>query len=258
MKYTIEKTRLMKKEQLAENVYRFSVFSPVCSSIAKPGQFANISVLGKTLRRPISICDIDAESGLLRFVFEVRGDGTKILAQYREGDDVDILAPLGRGFDVSDTSKRAVFIGGGIGVPPLLAASKAFGSNATALLGFRNKSAVILEADFAKNGASVQIATDDGSFGYHGFVTELLKAKLDENDTDIIYACGPMPMLRIISDIAQSKNIPCQVSLEERMGCGIGACLVCACGIKNGDETKYRHVCKDGPVFDSKEVDWDA
>lgn len=246
MKYTVEKTLIQKKEQLANNIFSFEVFAPGISSVAKPGQFANILVRGKTLRRPISICDIYSENGLLRFVFEIRGEGTRILSQKKESEYLDILAPLGNGFNIEQTSKKAVFIGGGIGVPPLLAASKPFGKNASVLLGFQNSKKIILADDFAKSGAAVKIATDDGSAGYHGFVTELLK----EENPHIIYACGPMPMLKIISNFARENGVPCQISLEERMACGIGACLVCACETRFG----YRHVCKDGPVFDANDI----
>lgn len=258
MKYMTENVKLLKKEQLTKTIFRFTVFAPLCSANAKPGQFANILVPGKTLRRPISICDIDKEKGLLMFVFEIRGDGTRILSEMCEGDDLDILAPLGNGFDIEDTSKKVVFVGGGIGVPPLLAGAKQFGTNASVLLGFRNKAAVILAEDFAKTGAEVKIATDDGSLGYNGFVTDLLKKRISDCKVDAVYACGPMPMLKIIAGICEENSIECQVSLEERMGCGIGACLVCACKIKTKNGDTYYHVCKDGPVFNAKEVEWNA
>lgn len=253
-----EKVKLLKKERLTETAYKFTVFAPLCSANAKPGQFANILIPGKTLRRPISICDIDAERGLLVFVFEIRGDGTRILSEMNEGAEIDILAPLGNGFTLADADKKVIFVGGGIGVPPLLAGAKKFGKNASVLLGFRNKDAVILATDFAKTGAEVKIATDDGSLGYHGFVTDLLKESLAKEKVNAVYSCGPMPMLKLIAGICEENDVECQVSLEERMGCGIGACLVCACKIKTANGDTYKHVCKDGPVFNAKEVEWNA
>ena len=175
------------------------------------------------------------------------------MAELQVGTFMDVLAPLGNGFKLEDSSKKAVFVGGGIGVPPLLAAAKFYGENATVALGFRNKKFVILEDDFKAAGADVRVATDDGSYGYNGLVIDLIK---DENP-DIIYACGPTPMLKAVAKFAEEKGIECQISLEERMACGIGACLGCAVKLKNENGEEYNgHVCKDGPVFDSKEVAW--
>ena len=257
MKYTQELCPIIKKEQLNKTTFSFTVASVTAVQSMKPGQFANILVEGKTLRRPISICGFSREEGTVRFVFEIRGEGTEILSEMSVGQTMDILAPLGNGFDIAPAEK-AVFVGGGIGVPPLLGASAPYGSNATVLLGFRNKDAAILADEFKANGADVRIATDDGSLGHHGFVTQLLSQRLDESPCDAIYACGPKPMLRLTAAEAEKRGVRCMVSLEERMGCGVGACLVCACKTKTpeGGE-KYLHVCKNGPVFDSREVIWE-
>lgn len=257
MKYTQELCPVIKKEQLNRTTFSFTVASETAVQNMKPGQFANILVEGKTLRRPISICGFSREEGTIRFVFEIRGEGTQILSEMSEGQRMDILAPLGNGFDI-DPAEKAVFVGGGIGVPPLLGASAPYGENATVLLGFRSKEAVILADEFRGNGADVRIATDDGSLGHHGFVTQLLAARLDEAPCDVIYACGPKPMLWLTAAEAEKRGIRCMVSLEERMGCGIGACLVCACKTRTSDGgEKYLHVCKNGPVFDSREVIWE-
>ena len=209
MKYTQELCPIVRKEQLNQTTFRFTVASREAVRSMKPGQFANI------------------------------------------------LAPLGNGFDIRP-DEIAVFVGGGIGVPPLLGASAPCGGNATALLGFRNRDAMILADDFRANGADVRVATDDGSFGHHGFVTQLLAQRLDEAPCDAVYACGPKPMLRLTAAEAEKRGIRCMVSLEERMGCGVGACLVCACKTKTPDGgEKYLHVCKNGPVFDSREVIWE-
>ncbi len=257
MKYTQELCPIIKKEQLNQTTFSFTVASQSAVQSMKPGQFANILVEGKTLRRPISICGFSREAGTVRFVFEVRGEGTEIMSQMKEGQSMDLLAPLGNGFDI-DPAEKAVFVGGGIGVPPLLGASAPYAANATVLLGFRNKDAVILADEFRTNGADLRIATDDGSMGHHGFVTQLLTQRLDEAPCDTIYACGPKPMLRLTAAEAEKRGIKCMVSLEERMGCGIGACLVCACKTRTSDGgEKYLHVCKNGPVFDSREVIWE-
>ncbi len=249
MKYDAQPFELIKNQQIAEGIFEWVVKNPQLSSIAQPGQFAHILVPGKTLRRPISICDADKET--LRLVFQVKGEGTEIMSQLKEGSMVDIIAPLGTGFTI-EQGKRYCFIGGGIGVPPMLYTAKAT-ENPLVITGFRGKELVILQEDFKNCGAELVLTTDDGSAGVHGFVTDVLKEKI--NEVDEICACGPMPMLRAIAQIAKENNKPCQVSLEERMGCGVGACLVCACKVKKaGGEEEYLHVCKNGPVFNAEEV----
>lgn len=251
MKYDVKQCKILEKQELAKGIFNFVVKADELADIAEPGQFANLLAPGKTLRRPISICDVDKERRTLRFVFEIRGEGTKLLSEFEVGDSFDILGPLGQGFRLGDANRKALFVGGGIGVPPLLNPAKQFGKNATVVLGFRNKDAMILKEDFEKAGCKVIIATDDGSFGHHGLVTECL----DGVAADVIFACGPMPMLKALCKVADERSIECQISLEERMACGIGACLGCACKTKkpDGNET-YGHVCKDGPVFDYKKV----
>lgn len=256
MSYVNEFCKIVEKQQLSTTIFSFVVQAPQASAQAKPGQFANIYVPGKTLRRPISICDCDKAAGTLRFVFEIRGEGTEILSQMKEGDTLEMLAPLGNGYEIGDTSRKALFVGGGIGVPPLLLASKAYGSNADVLLGFRSEANAVLMQDFEANGASVAVATEDGSLGEKGFVTVLLEEKLKSGEYDMVYTCGAPLMMQKVALLAKQYGVPCQVSLEERMGCGIGACLVCACKVKS--KTGYVHVCKDGPVFDSEEVEWDG
>ncbi len=216
---------------------------PELAALAAPGQFAQILVPGHTLRRPISICSIGRET--LRFVFQVRGEGTEKLSRYRPGDDIDILAPLGKGFPI-DPNKRTLLVGGGIGVPPLLGVAEALGGNAVAVLGFRNRDLVILEEDFKNTGAKVLIATDDGSYGHKGLVTDLAAGE----DFQVLMACGPGPMLRGAGALAGERGVPGYLSLEQRMACGVGACLGCAVALTDGEGREYfGHVCKDGPVF---------
>ena len=251
MKYDTAYAKLIKKEETAENIFDFVLECPQLAEKAKAGQFAQIAVPGKTLRRPISICDADERN--IRIVFQIKGEGTEILSKSKEGDLIDILAPLGHGFDIPK-GKRIAFVGGGIGVPPMLFSAKQ-ADDAVAVLGFRNKKAVILTEDFKKVCSEVFVATDDGSFGIHGFTSDILRNII--NDIDMVCACGPMPMLKVIAEICKEHNKPCQVSLEERMGCGIGACLVCACKTLDKDgNIEHSHVCKKGPVYNAEEVVW--
>lgn len=235
--------KLLAARELSPGIFDFTVSCPELAALAVPGQFAQILVPGHTLRRPISICSIGRET--LRFVFQVRGEGTEKLSRYRPGDDIDILAPLGKGFPI-DPNKRTLLVGGGIGVPPLLGVAEALGGNAVAVLGFRSRGLVILEEDFKNTGAKVLIATDDGSYGYHGLVTDLAAGE----DFQVLMACGPGPMLRGAGALAGERGVPGYLSLEQRMACGVGACLGCAVALTDGEGREYfGHVCKDGPVF---------
>lgn len=148
-------------------------------------------------------------------------------------------------------------MGGGIGTPPMLETAKHYGKNATAITGFRSANAVILQEDFQRIGSSVMLCTDDGTMGAKGFVTQALRTRLMESHVDIIYACGPHAMLKGIVELAREFGVRCEVSLEERMGCGVGACLVCACKTVKDGEEYYAHVCKDGPVFPAEELIWE-
>ena len=248
--------RAASNTRLGEGLYQLVLDAPQIAAAAQCGQFVHIACgEGNLLRRPISICE--AGEGRLRIVFQVKGSGTEWLADRKEGDTLDVLGPLGHGFDTAALGARPVLIGGGIGVPPMLQAAKcakAAGAAPRAVLGFRNKGAVILEEDF-RAVCETFVTTDDGSYARHGFVTDVLQELVA--DATGVAACGPKPMLRAIAAIAKQAGLPCQVSMEERMGCGIGACLVCACALKaeNG-ETRYGHVCKDGPVFNAEEVEW--
>lgn len=244
------------KSTIAKGMTDLWLYCPEIAELSKPGQFVQVKCEGHVLRRPISICDKNRHS--IRIVFEVRGEGTKWMSGIKQGDSLDILGPLGHGFELGDTNKKAIFVGGGIGVPPLLMASKPFGKNATVVLGFRNIDAAILIDDFKANGANVLLASDDGTLGYHGLVTVPLSEHINNNPVDIIFTCGPKPMLKGVAKISEQQSIPCQVSLEGRMGCGVGACLVCVCKIKK-EEGGWRNaqVCKYGPVVNASEVVWD-
>ncbi|MBS7298403.1 MAG: dihydroorotate dehydrogenase electron transfer subunit [Eubacteriales bacterium] len=242
--------RLESKTQIADGIYDFVVNAPEIAKNTVPGQFLHVLCSDKVfLRRPISICD--AYEDKVRFIFEAKGEGTAELAKKQVGDNIDIMGPLGNCF-VNGVYKKPVVIGGGIGVFPLFKLTKLL-DNPEVFLGFRSKDRVVMEEEFSAV-ANTHISTDDGSYGYNGYAAAMLEEYLDNNKCDVIYSCGPTPMLRAVKKIAESRNIPCRVSLEQRMGCGIGACLVCSCETIFSGTNKYRRVCKDGPVFDSKEV----
>ncbi len=243
--------KVLENKQIAENIFDMKIAWDNADE-AKAGQFVNILCEGgdALLRRPISVCD--AEKGVLRIVYEVKGKGTELLAKYEEGQSIDMLAPLGHGFTVKKC-KNPVLIGGGIGTYPLLKLAKELG-NSNVFLGFRSIDRITLKEDFEKV-SKLDIVTDDGSFGNKMLATQSAEEFIKANGSEMIYACGPKPMLKAVAALAEKYGIECEVSMEERMGCGIGACLVCACKTKNkdGDEI-HSHVCKDGPVFNSKDV----
>lgn len=248
MKYDAQLFELVSKEEIARGIFDFRLKNSALSNIAVPGQFAHVLVKGKMLRRPISICDV--QDGTMRLVFQVKGEGTDLLSRTSVGEQLDVLAPLGRGFSI-EKGKKIAFVGGGIGVPPMLYAAKQ-ADQAVAVLGFRSKEQVILTKDFEAAGCEVLLTTDDGSAGIHGFVTDALRCVIEK--VDGVCACGPLVMLKSVAALAREHAVPCQVSLEERMGCGVGACLVCACKTKKDGKEGFSHVCKDGPVFPAEEV----
>jgi len=253
------KEQIVDMEMLCEDVFKMTIKSEYIASNAMPGQFVNIKCggLDTLLRRPISICDVDKTNNTFDIVFQIKGNGTEKLCHMCAGD-VDIMAPLGKPFTIDDKYKNICVVGGGIGTFPLLYLLKSSkGVNKSALLGFRTKAAVVLENQFRAAAHKVEIATDDGSYGKKAFVTDLLEQRLLSQKPDIVYTCGPAPMMRKVAAIAEKNNIACQVSMEQRMGCGIGACLVCACKTKQGDDWGFSHVCKDGPVYWSTEVCWE-
>jgi len=262
----ILKEKIISVEEIGPEVFKMTIESGYVSEKASPGQFVNVKCgdgSNPLLRRPISICDVDRKAGTFDLVFQVRGSGTGILSTKKPGDEIDMIAPLGRGFGIPEGAKKIGVVGGGIGIFPLLfllkerkaiAAKENEPLESIAFLGFRNAENIILQREFEKVADRLLISTDDGSEGYHGFITDLLERELERTKLDVVYTCGPKPMMKRVIKIAAERNIRCQVSLEERMGCGIGACLVCACKTKLGDGWEYSHVCKDGPVFWSDEV----
>jgi dihydroorotate dehydrogenase electron transfer subunit len=246
-------------EEIAPGIFRMEVESAYISAEAHPGQFVNIQCcngIDVFLRRPISICSVNRNKGTFTIVFKVVGKGTRYLSQKQAGSTLDFIGPLGTSFDLSEEFGRIAVVGGGIGIFPLLfLLQEKKGSHKTAFIGFRNRELSVLTKELKNSSHSFLLSTDDGSLGYKGSVTELLQKEISNGAKyDIIYTCGPEPMLREVVNLAKEKNIKCQVSLEQRMACGIGACLVCACKTKYNEGWQYSHVCKDGPVFWSNEV----
>jgi len=256
--------KLVKKEQLKPDIYKFSIEAPTMVKTAKPGNFIEIRVnndgLDPFLRRPISIYNLDKEKGILEFIFQVKGRGTEILAKKEEGSLIDVIGPLGYGTFQYENYQNLAIIGGGIGVFPLYELAKCAkqaNKNVTTYLGFRNKDFVVLEAEFKKVSNQVILTTDDGSYAQKGFAINYLQKDIEAGKVDSIYACGPLPMLKALQKLASDKNIPCQISLEEKMACGLGACLGCAVKTAKSSKEKpeYWHVCKAGPVFNAKDVE---
>ena len=222
-----------------------------------PGQFIHIACPPHFLRRPISVCTCgsEADGDLVDIVFQVRGEGTRWLAQREDGDTLDVLGLLGNGFTMTPGG-RYLLAGGGIGVPPLYGCAQFADGKAHAVLGFRSREQVILAEAFGKICEGVSLCTDDGSVGAKGFVHQQVEEMLrKDNAFTAVLACGPKVMLRAVAQVAAKYGVPCQVSMEERMACGIGACLGCAIPMADGS---MKHVCKDGPVFNAEEVDWNG
>lgn len=253
--------RVARMDRLSGDVYRMVLHSERLATTAKPGQFLNIRCgdsFEAYLRRPISVCDIHPETATVDVVFQIKGAGTARLAELRAGDKADVMGPLGSSFLPVSPGGQMVVVGGGIGTFPLLYLLRTMPqAHRTALLGFRNREAVVLEQDFADQSERLEIATDDGSYGTRGFVTTLLARRLAEAPVDCVYVCGPTPMMKAAVALCLERDVPVQVSMEQRMGCGVGACLVCACKKKQGDEVIFTHVCKEGPVFNGRDIVFD-
>lgn len=238
---------------ITDDVSEVIVFAPEIAQKALPGQFVHVKITDgePLLRRPISISNVDAAAGTLSLIYRIVGKGTAVLAKLKQGDLVNCLGPLGHGFDLN--CERPLLVGGGMGIAPLIFLAQRLKSKyTTVLLGGRNKAEMFwtpLYKDYAKE---IFITTDDGSMGEKGFTVDLLPKLLKENEYDRIFVCGPQIMMEMVAKIAMAANVPCQVSLEKHMACGIGACLSCTCEAK--DDGKRKKVCTDGPVFWAREV----
>ena len=253
-----ENAVVVSQEQLSNGIFSMWLQTEAAAA-AKPGQFISMYTNDgtKLLPRPISICEINKEAGQLRVVYRVTGEntGTKQFSQMKAGDVIPVIGPLGNGFPLEKAEgKKAFLMGGGIGVPPILELAKQLNCEKQIVVGYRDADTFLRE-QFEANG-TVYISTEDGSVGTKGNV---MNAIAENNlSADIIYACGPTPMLRAIKNYAEANGIECYISLEERMACGIGACLACVCKSKEKDHHSNVHnkrICKDGPVFLSTEVE---
>ena len=211
MAYQQMQAPILKQEALAAHIFRIVLHCPSLAAAAVPGQFVHILPLGFTLRRPISICEINKENGTLTIVFEVKGNGTQKIASLRPGETMDVLGPLGHGFTILPEAKHVVLVGGGIGNPPMLPLAQYYQERATIISGFRSAEFVILQEAFQAAGAETILCTDNGTVGRHGLVTEPLQELLQTQQIDAVYACGPKPMLRAIANLANTADVFCEV-----------------------------------------------
>lgn len=248
--------RVISQEEIADNIFDMWIETDL-AAFAKPGQFICVYTKNQStlLPRPISICEVSEKKDALRIVYRIAGQGTQEFSQYKQGDSVAILGILGNGFPVEEAKDKKVFLmGGGIGIPPMLQLAKDIDSKTQIIVGYRDDK-LFLKDDLEKYG-EVYVATEDGSVGSKGNVMDAIAQNALE--ADVIFACGPMPMLRAIKKFAEEHQIPAYISLEERMACGVGACLGCVAKTKEVDHHSHVHnarICTDGPVFEAKEVE---
>ena len=238
--------KILSNSRLTDSVYKM-VLSGDTSNITNCGQFVNIQLDGMFLRRPISVCDYDSET--LTIVYKVVGKGTEVMSAMAAGTELDILTGLGNGYDLTLSGEKPVLLGGGVGVPPMYNLAKkliAQGKEVNVILGFNTASEIFYEEEFKALGCGVTVTTVDGSYGVKGFVTDALP----ETYT-YFYTCGPEPMLKAVYKASKTSG---QMSFEERMGCGFGACMGCSCKTLTG----YKRICKEGPVMKKEEILWEA
>ena len=236
---------ILSNEKIANDVYKM-VLEGDTSAITAPGQFVNIKLEGLYLRRPISVCDYD--EGNLTLIYKVVGEGTRQMAKMGAGVVLDTLTGLGNGYNTEKSGDAPLLIGGGVGVPPMYNLARkliAEGKAVSVILGFNSKGDVFYEEEFRALGATVYVATADGSYGTRGFVTDVMA----DLDYSYFYTCGPEPMFRALDKIAKTSG---QYSFEERMGCGFGACMGCSCKTLTGN----KRICKEGPVMEREEIIW--
>jgi len=282
------KAHVLSNEQLAEGFWCIRLEAPQIASEIKPGQFINVKVTESNdplFRRPFGVfrrVNLNEDEFGIEVVYEVVGKGTRLMTSLREGDELDVIGPLGHGFEWECDKKVHILVGGGVGSPTLFMLGEEISEvvvehklELIVLLDARTKKHLILEQEFRTLNAKVLVATHDGTHGYHGYVTEMLKDYIDKGEISsdcVIYACGPELMFKALTPICRQYRIPAQVCMERRMGCGIGACLSCACKVDKNGVLKYRDlgcshiqfspeedfgyalVCQDGPVFNIDEV----
>ena len=249
---------ILSQKEIVEGIFDMTLKTYRIAAEAQPGQFVSVYLndSARMLPRPVSICEADPKRSVLRLVYRVTGPdtGTELLSMYEPGTRLRVTGPLGKGFPVRELKGKRVFlVGGGIGIPPLLETAKRLEGTAVSVLGYR--SGAFLDKDFSRFG-EVYLASEDGTCGVRGNVLDVIREK--NLQADAVFACGPRPMLRALKNYALEKNMPCWISMEERMACGVGACLACVCTTSEKDEhsnVRNARVCKDGPVFLSTEVE---
>lgn len=242
---------IISHEVIGNNVWKMIVSCPQIAKLAAPGMFVQVRIErgGLLLRRPISLADVDQTKGTITLIYRIVGKGTAAMSDCKAGENINLLGPLGHGFDT--TASHPLLVGGGMGIAPLLFLAKAYQGKADILMGGRNADEMFWPSFYASLVQDIFITTDDGSLGSKGFTVTLLPELLQKKSYDRIIVCGPEIMMRGIAALAEKAHIPCQVSLEKRMACGLGACLSCSIDTNDGQRKK---VCKDGPVFWAKEV----
>ena len=255
MKYK-ETAVILEQREISEQIYSLWLHADDIVRVARPGQFVSVYCRDESrlLPRPISICELDKESGRLRLVYRAVGAGTQEFSFYGPGETLELVGPLGNGFPLDKGYEKPLLIGGGIGVPPMVELAKWLPGDKAIVSGYRNGD-LFLKEELSRN-AALYVATEDGSAGTKGNVLDAVRE--NRLEADAIFACGPAPMLRALKAYAAEQGIDCYLSLEERMACGIGACLACVCTSKDVDahtNVKNKRICKDGPVFAAEEIE---
>ena len=249
-KVTVD-ANIVSQQELYDQVFQLVVKAPEVAALAEAGQFVQLRILNSNclLRRPVGIAAADKEKGTVAFIYRVVGKGTKAISELKAGDTINVLGPLGNGFDT--TAKKPLIVGGGMGLSPVLFYAAVMQGKADVLMGGKTAGELFWQDLFTGKVQEIFCTTDDGSLGTKGFTTTLLPELLEKKDYDLVVACGPEIMMKGIAKIAKEHGLRCQVSLEKRMGCGLGACLSCSIDTTDG---KRKKVCKDGPVFEAGEV----
>jgi dihydroorotate dehydrogenase electron transfer subunit len=267
MDYTQGTGKILTNVELSPGYYRMEVEAPFVPERALPGQFVMVKVteaLAPVLRRPFGIYTINKAKGSFEMIYRVVGEGTRLLSEMANGVSLDVLGPLGNGFNLDLAGDRPLIVAGGVGVPPLFSLAQALvegGKRPVVIIGGRTENDLLSLEAFRQIGIEPLLATEDGSAGQKGYVTAIMEKRLDEGKIpSAVYSCGPTPMLRRVGDIAIAQGIPCELSLEAVMACGFGVCLGCViktCSSEGSSEHDFSRVCCEGPVFDAKEIVWD-
>lgn len=253
-----QKAIIISNDKVALNTYCMVIKCPTAALPVRPGQFMHIQVPNRRdllLRRPISINSVDKTNSTMSLIIQSKGEGTKHLCKLPKDTELDIIGPVGMGFTMPTDAKKVAVIGGGIGVAPLRYLIERYKDvEFDAYVGFRDESCAYQIDEFKAVCNEYILTSDDGSIGIKGFATNILAQNIPSKNYDMIFACGPLPMVKALKRTLEPFDVPCQISLEERMGCGIGGCKVCVCKIKDGDGFEHKKVCQDGPVFNIEEV----